>query len=310
MMAVPNRRPCILVADDDEGMLAALTEWLRQNGYDVVSADHGRSALEVCARGLPDLILLDVSMPFLDGCETCRRIRQTPEGAKVPIIMMTGLCDDRSVDQAFVAGADDYVTKPIHWAVLRQRIRLFMERRQTEETIRHQATFDGLTDLPNRTLFLDRLDHSLSLAHRKQENLAVMFIDLDRFKEVNDTLGHTAGDELLRQVAVRLRQCVRNSDTVARMGGDEFTIILASLTVPMDPETVARKILAALYQPFDLFGTRVVVSGSVGISLFPQDAESLDLLLKWADHAMYAAKRRGRNCFVFFNDRRGKIENA
>ena len=181
-------------------MMSALTVFLKQNGYDVMEAMDGQHALNLFTQAPPNLVLLDIDMPIMDGYTACQALRNCPCSAQVPIIMMTGLSDSQSVDHAFASGADDYVTKPIHWAVLRQRIRMLIERRKAEETIQHQATFDGLTDLPNRVLFMDRLDHAISLAHRNQGNFAVMFIDLDRFKEINDTLGHASGDELLRQV--------------------------------------------------------------------------------------------------------------
>lgn len=295
------RNPLILVADDDAYMLAIMIRTLKKNGYDLIEAQDGQEAVDLFVRCNPDMVLLDVSMPVMDGFVACATIRKLPGGACVPILMLTGLSDDQSVDEAFAVGANDYVTKPIHWAVLRQRIRLFMERRQAEATIRYQATFDTLTDIPNRNLFMDRLERAISLARRNQEHLAVLFIDLDRFKEVNDTLGHAAGDELLRQVARRLKACVRQSDTVARMGGDEFTMLLSSISSPTDPETVAGKVLSSLAQPFDLHGHVATISGSVGIARFPQDSDTLEILLKYADHAMYGAKKQGKNCFMFFN---------
>ncbi|MEO5349873.1 MAG: diguanylate cyclase [Magnetococcus sp. YQC-3] len=295
------KSPLILVADDDAFMLAVMTRALQKDGYEVIGTQDGQGAVAAFVQSQADMVLLDVSMPVMDGFVACETIRKLPGGARVPILMLTGLSDDQSVEQAFAVGADDYVTKPIHWAVLRQRIRLFMERRRAEAIIRYQATFDTLTDLPNRNLFMDRLERAIALARRNQEHLAVLFIDLDRFKEINDTLGHAAGDELLRQVARRLKECVRQSDTVARMGGDEFTMILSSLSLPMDPEMVAGKVLSSLSQPFALHGHLATISGSVGIALFPQDSDTLEILLKYADHAMYGAKKQGKNCFLFFN---------
>ncbi|MBF0162073.1 MAG: diguanylate cyclase [Magnetococcales bacterium] len=282
-------------------MLSLIIRVLKKDGYDVIGTQDGQEAVDLFVQNQPDMLLLDVSMPVMDGFAVCETIRKLPSGARVPIVMLTGLSDDQSVDQAFAAGADDYVTKPIHWAVLRQRIRLFMERRRAEAIILYQATFDTLTELPNRNLFMDRLERAIALARRNQEQLAVLFIDLDRFKEVNDTWGHAAGDELLRQTARRLKECVRQSDTVARMGGDEFTMLLPGVSFPADPEMVARKILFSLSQPFDLHGHISVISGSVGIALFPQDSDTLQTLLKYADHAMYEAKRQGKNGFLFFH---------
>ncbi|MBF0179179.1 MAG: EAL domain-containing protein [Magnetococcales bacterium] len=172
--------------------------------------------------------------------------------------------------------------------------------RRQEEEIRHQANYDTLTGLPNRALFLDRLNREIIRAKRTQTRVALMFIDLDRFKWVNDTLGHAAGDDLLRQVAQRLQNSVRKSDTVARLGGDEFTVILPDMARGPFAERVAAEILLQLVQPFMLMGQEAFISGSVGVTICPDDATELDDLLKNADTAMYRAKGDGRNAYRFY----------
>ncbi|MEO5362187.1 MAG: EAL domain-containing protein [Magnetococcus sp. DMHC-8] len=174
------------------------------------------------------------------------------------------------------------------------------QRKQHEERIQHQANYDGLTGLPNRTLFLDRLQRELVRAQRQDHRVALMFIDLDRFKWVNDTLGHAAGDELLREVSSRLQSCLRKSDTVARMGGDEFTAILPDMARGPFAERVAGEVLSQLVAPFTLCGQEVSISGSIGIAIYPDDAATLDELLRNADTAMYRAKSAGRNGYRFF----------
>ncbi len=173
-------------------------------------------------------------------------------------------------------------------------------RKQSEERIRHQANYDALTSLPNRTLFLDRLNREIIRARRQDSRVALMFIDLDRFKWVNDTLGHAAGDKLLQDVSQRLQSCLRKSDTVARLGGDEFTAILPDMAQGPFAERVASEILTQLATPFDLDGQEANISGSVGITVYPDDADNLDGLLKNADTAMYRAKSDGRNAYRFF----------
>ena len=163
------------------------------------------------------------------------------------------------------------------------------------------AHYDSLTNLPNRALFLDLLRQVLQLAKRDKRNVALMFLDLDRFKSVNDTLGHHAGDLLLQQVATRLKECVRDSDTVARIGGDEFTVLLPEIAESGDAAHVAEKIIAAFDTPFDLDGHVVHSSTSVGIAIFPNNASDEEEILKRADEAMYKAKEGGRNRFVFFD---------
>jgi diguanylate cyclase (GGDEF)-like protein/PAS domain S-box-containing protein len=175
------------------------------------------------------------------------------------------------------------------------------DRKRAEEVISYQAYHDILTDLPNRILFKDRLGLAVIQAKRKQTELAVMFIDLDRFKLVNDTLGHVKGDELLQQVAGRLKECLRKGDTLARQGGDEFTIVLPELRERDDARAVADKFLECLHLPFDLDGHEVHISASIGIAIYPGHGESIDELLRHADIAMYQVKGQGKNGHAFYD---------
>ena len=177
------------------------------------------------------------------------------------------------------------------------------DQKRAKETIWQQANFDTLTGLPNRSMFRDRLEHEIQLAARDKRQLALMFLDLDQFKEVNDTLGHDIGDCLLKQAAERLVQCVRGIDTVARIGGDEFTVILGHLVDTAIVERVSRDIVRTLSEPFQVAQNTIYVSASIGITLFPEDAGDADALIKNADQAMYAAKNAGRNQFHYFTHR-------
>jgi diguanylate cyclase (GGDEF)-like protein len=170
-----------------------------------------------------------------------------------------------------------------------------VERKRTEGRLQHAALHDPLTGLPNRALFHDRLQNALALARRNRGRLALLFIDLDLFKSVNDTFGHAAGDVLLQEVGRRLRTCVRESDTVARLGGDEFLVLLTGMAYPKRTVAVAGKIRACLAQPFDVGEARVTVSPSIGIAAYPEHASDHEALLRYADEAMYEAKRRGGN---------------
>ena len=174
------------------------------------------------------------------------------------------------------------------------------ERKSIEEAVWHRANYDFLTDLPNRSLFRDRLEQQVMLSERTGKSAALFFIDLDNFKETNDTLGHDAGDALLKQAAIRIRSCVRQNDTVARIGGDEFTVILADFDEINDVNIVANKVLNVLAKPFLISGKMISISGSIGISILPQDATDPELLINNADQAMYMAKNDGRNNFKFF----------
>ncbi|MHB8137799.1 MAG: PAS domain-containing protein [Smithellaceae bacterium] len=200
--------------------------------------------------------------------------------------------------EASVTLKKDSSGKPIGFEGM---VRDVTERKQIEEQIRHLATHDVLTDLPTMRLAKDRLKMAISLAKRNKTMMAVMFIDLDGFKDVNDTLGHDAGDYVLKQVADRLLSCVRSSDTVARVGGDEFLIIANGIHVPQNAEQIAKKLINNVSQPINFNGGQAVVGASIGIALCPNDGQDMDQLIKQADDAMYKIKKTGKNGFCFIN---------
>ena len=178
-------------------------------------------------------------------------------------------------------------------------------RRSAEQRIAQLAHFDMLTQLPNRALFYDRLAQATARAKRYSQRFAVLFLDLDGFKQINDEFGHQAGDNLLKIVATRLTENARDMDTVARVGGDEFIFILNNIDDPQNAVLVAGKILDALARPFAVSGNRCSIGCSVGISIFPDDSDDTDVLVKMADNAMYLAKKSGRNKYQFYNAQPG-----
>lgn len=174
------------------------------------------------------------------------------------------------------------------------------QRKKSEEELLHLANFDSLTELPNRSLFLDRLEQGFGRTKRQKSQLGLLYIDLDRFKKINDSFGHTTGDTLLISVAERLCQCIRVSDTACRLGGDEFTIILPEIQDISDAGKVAEKIITIMDEPFNIDGHEINISPSIGVSIYPDDAEDIESLLKNADSAMYHAKSRGRNNYQYY----------
>ena len=435
-------RPLALVVDDELVVRIVVREVLELSGHEVCEAENGPQALERFIEYRPDIVLLDIMMPGMDGFTACAQLRDLVGGSRVPILIMTALDDTESIATAYERGATDFITKPLNPTILSHRVKYMFrssqtldalrksesrlglaqriakignwewrpdinrftaspelcrligirpqdfdgtldsflhvvhaedrervdvalkqilterkpcdidhrivlphgadfavhlqaeavfddqlqaltiigtaqditDRKQSEREIYRLAYFDSLTGLANRVLFKDRLTQALAHASRYHSTLAVLFLDLDRFKVINDTLGHNIGDLLLKQVAGRLTESVRHSDSVsrsvdkeenhslARLGGDEFTVLLTNLRDVQDAGTVARRIVEAMANPFLIEGREIFVTISVGIAIFPVDGESIDALLKNADSAMYHAKEKGRNNFQFYSN--------
>jgi len=289
----------VLVVDDDRSTRSALRYTLLRDGFRVAEAENGAQALHMLKRIQPDVILMDAVMPVMDGFTACARMQKIPNLQNIPVLMITGLDDNLSVEKAFAAGASDYFPKPIHFAVVPKRVRRIVEAKRAERRVRELAFNDSLTGLPNRTMFFDQLKRCIEQAQRGGEGAAVLFLDLDRFKYVNDTLGHDVGDQLLIAVARRIQRSVRVVDCVARLGGDEFTVVLADVATADIPTSVAKKICQSLSKAFLITSHRITVSASIGISLYPQDGTDVGTLLQHADAAMYRAKKANSG-YMFF----------
>lgn len=289
----------VLIADDDRSLRVGLKQALGSDGLTIREAENGEQAIAICRREIPDLILMDAVMPETDGFSACKQIRSMPQGVDVPILMITGLEDEVSVARAFSSGATDYIPKPVNFSVLRQRVSRLLENSKNARHIKQLAYQDPLTGLPNRTHLMQNLRHMISRASLKKENLAVLFMDLDRFKLINDSMGHDTGDLLLKAVAERIKGCIRDQDVVARLGGDEFTVILEGIPSADVATQVAGKICHALRNPFVFLKQKMFVSSSIGVSIYPDHGEDVSSLLKHADTAMFRAKERGDGYCVY-----------
>lgn len=433
-MPLPTERVArVLIVDDDAVLRMLAQEALSHFALTVIEADCGEAALLLLQSDLvPDLVLLDVEMPGMDGFEVCRQIRQRFDAVSLPIMMITGSDDTASVARAYEVGATDFVAKPVNWPILGHRVRSLLrstelaqsfrrlqrkqsglleavpdmmfvldreyiyrdfkagtgvspyvppesflgkaihdvlpyeeaismeytidrvfetnalitqaytltmdgeprhyearfarcgmdevlavvrditQHRRNEEHIRHLAYYDSLTGMPNRQHFHELLETAMVEAQLANTRLALMFLDLDGFKRINDTLGHDVGDKLLQSVAERLREHLRNSDRVllspgskrkvaniARLGGDEFTMLIHGVE-PEAMAEIAQRICRALEEPFLCADNEVAVTTSIGIAIFPEDGHDASSLLKHADRAMYHAKEQGRNNWQFF----------
>lgn len=300
----------VLVAEDDPVSAKLLESMLTKWGYDPVMTRDGNEAWNVLQDANPPrLAIIDWMMPGMDGVTICNKIRLAGNKPYIYAILLTARGRQQDIRDGLDAGADDYVVKPFDPNELKARlqngvriIELQGALEYTKEALREQATRDPLTGLPNRTMLHESLEQSINNAVRNGEMLAVIYLDLDNFKFVNDTLGHTFGDTLLMAVGERLRKCLRFGDTLARMGGDEFTIVTPGISKPEDAITVARKILNTLINSFNISEHEIFVSASIGITIFPLDGSDADTLIRNADSAMYRAKEIGKNNFHLFTE--------
>jgi diguanylate cyclase (GGDEF)-like protein len=298
--------PLVLVVDDDEVFRLVARSYLEDAGFRVEEAVNGASAVERFAAHEPDIVLLDIVMPDMDGFTTCSALRALPGGLRTPIVMMTSVDDRESIERAYEVGATDFIVKPINSFILKHRLQHILR------ASRYLVHFDGVTGLPKRDLFLERLEMAISSARRNDRYVAVLFLDLDDFRRFNDTLGHQLGDEILRRVADRLGElrvddfCARQdgaSDSphpVARFGGDEFMVLLPDIRDEGDVANVALRVNESLSRPFQVGCEEVCVTASIGISAFPLDGSDPQLLLERAELAMNHAKRSGRGGFQFY----------
>lgn len=430
---IRDHQALALIADDDATMRLLLQQSLEQRDFRVAIAENGEQAIERFIALNPDIVLLDVEMPDMDGFSVCRKLRSLPNGVYTPVVMVTGRDDIDSVNYAYEVGATDFVSKPINWTILGHRMRYVLrsaqafnelnatqarsrallsaipdmifrldgagryldfqpgqsfrpmlpaqefigktirevlpeelaelasqhlkrvissgmgqrfeydivtndvpsyfearmvasgenevltivrditDRKAREQQIHQLAFYDALTGLPNRQLFYEHLQQELRRSDRDKAAMAVLFLDLDRFKLINDTLGHSVGDAVLAEVGRRLQQCVRSTDlvsrsihdeavtSVARLGGDEFTILIGSIDDVRDSEPVARRMIEALSEPILVDGRELFITPSIGIATYPVDGADAETLIRNADAAMYKAKDEGRNCIQFYS---------
>lgn len=294
-------RPTVLLIEDNPGDARLIREMLDEGEealFDLETVDRLSLGLERLARGSADLVLLDLSLPDSLGFDTFLKVYA--HSPKVPIIVLTGNDDQKIALSAVKTGAQDYLVKRnLDRELLVRSMQYSIERKRYQEQLEYQANYDVLTGLPNRNLLHDRLRQSV-FAQRYVRSIAVVFIDIDHFKFVNDSLGHNAGDKLLQCVAARLTQTVRDSDTVARLGGDEFILILNDQTGQEVIYRAMQRIISKVAEPIEIGGQELMVTCSAGISLHPQDGPDVETLLKNADAAMYRAKEKGRNNFQFY----------
>jgi diguanylate cyclase (GGDEF)-like protein len=296
------------VVDDHEDNVELLRARLVARGYQVDAAWDGEEALERVHAAPPDLILLDVMMPKIDGIEVVRRLKRDPSLPFIPIIMQTALETTEDKVEGLDAGADDYITKPIDFAELEARVKSLLRIKALQEALarandelRYMSQTDGLTGVDNRRHVEERLTEMFEHAARLNEPLGVAMFDVDHFKSVNDTLGHQAGDAVLKQLAGILRESAREIDRVGRYGGEEFIVILPGSNLE-DAQGFAERVRQAVEaRAFSYPDGTVRRTLSAGVAAWPHpDVRHQEALVKAADDALYVAKETGRNCVVAY----------
>ncbi|MCX7627880.1 MAG: EAL domain-containing protein [Methylophilaceae bacterium] len=293
----------LLLIEDHPGDIRLVQEILDAEGaeqFALITANCLEEAVAMLQRLKADVILLDLQLPDGTGLDSLLRIQAV--APDVPIVVMSNIADEQLALQSVQRGAQDFLVKNhVNEHLLLRALRYAMERKRLEEQLYKLAHQDSLTGLANRKLFYDRLKTALATARRHELPLALLLLDINDFKPINDTHGHQAGDQLLQEVARRITECVREADCVARIGGDEFTLILADIREAGDAAAAARKILSQFERPFSIQGRELTVHASIGISLYPDDAAHLEDLVRAADTAMYRAKKEGGNAYSFYS---------
>ena len=292
----------VLLVEDNPGDARLVREMLVEvnaSEFVLTHVNNLGDALDALKCTSFDVMLLDLSLPDAHGLEAVNRVLNT--APTQPIVILSGNQDSELAVEAVQYGAQDYLVKGQgDGNLLTRSLRYAIERKRTEERLAYLAKYDPLTGLPNRALFQDRMMAAMRHAERHDRVAVLMFLDLDHFKDINDTLGHSAGDDLLKDVASRLQACVRDEDTIARLGGDEFTVILQDINHRKDAAPIAEKILAALSSPFILHNEEVFVTVSIGIAAYPSCGTNAETLVQNADTALYRAKSEGRNNYKYF----------
>jgi diguanylate cyclase (GGDEF)-like protein len=308
----------ILIVDDTKANLVALQVLLKPIQADIVIAESGEQALLAAEENEEHiaLILLDVQMPVMDGFEVARLLQQNENTRSIPIIFITANQDDGQIEEAYLSGAVDYIQKPIRKTALISKVRVFLDlwqlrhgleleveqRRVAEHRVEHLATHDPLTNLPNRRGLYEELSELIYRSQRYKYSSAVIYVDLDGFKYVNDHFGHEAGDRLLTQVAANFKAIVRQTDSVARIGGDEFIVLITDIDGETSLITKIENLLNEASRPLEFKGHKISIGASVGIALYPDHGDDAETLLHHADQAMYQAKNQGKNTFRFFTE--------
>jgi diguanylate cyclase (GGDEF)-like protein len=291
----------VLLIEDNIADTILTKRMLEKQGgarFRVACAGSLTKGINIAEKGV-DVVLLDLNLPDSAGEETFLKLElMMPD---IPVVVLSDFGDESTSVGIVQKGAQDYLIKgKVDAAVLVRTLLFAIERKKAAESIKKLAFYDALTGLPNRILFTDRFNLAMAENRRNPGKIALVMLDMDHFKEINDNLGHDAGDSLLKDASQRILNILRETDTACRLGGDEFALMITGAPDKDRVQEIAGRILDALRSPFDLHGIKQSVTASLGISLYPDDGELLKTLIERADIAMYEAKKAGRNSYQFY----------
>jgi len=301
----------VLYVEDCKDAQEHMKMILEDSVKEFYQAFNGEEGIHVYEEKRPDIILTDINMPYLDGLEMASRIREND--SKIPIVIMSAFDDKNSLHKAIKIKVDCFIPKPIDIDLLENGLKAIAKKLQYKrdsELIRtnerdklyNLAHFDILTNVSNRLYFDTKIEQVLSKANRDKSFVTLFYIDLDNFKTINDTYGHKAGDEILKSFTKNIKSIIRVEDTLSRLGGDEFTLIVEGVEDRKSLDLLANKVLNAASTSIFFNGENINVTCSIGISSFPKDSDSKEELIHWADVAMYKAKESGKSDFIYFED--------
>lgn len=311
----------ILIIDDEEEVRSILVALLEAAEFEVFQAANGLSGVRLAREHFPDLILCDVNMPRLDGYGVLKELREDPSTTAIPFIFLSGKGEREEMRFGMDLGADDYLSKPFRRTELLRAIDARLakqaalirhfdsELKLAEEKLNYALHYDALTGLPNRLTLRERLNQ-VCLQTPAKQNVAILSFGLDRFKRINETMGYAAGDALLRLVAERIMRCISSRDTAARLNADQFAMILAGITHKGAIEDLARSLLEAVSEPFNIEGSDIFTTASIGVTFYPTDGSDIDHLIKNAEAAMHHAKEQGGNSFKLYSAEIQKMSAA
>lgn len=290
MKEIKEKEPLILVVDDFKATQFMVKTVLKRYHYQVISASNGEEALSLFLENSPDVILMDIEMPVMDGLTACSRLKRLPGGQETPVLIFTGMEDPTAVERSFEAGADDFITKPLNWEEMVHRIKRLLHLKEMHEKIQFQAYYDELTGLPNRLLFKDRLSMATRVAYKENTKLSVVLVNIKGLKYINDAFGYDRGDGLLVEVSECLRRTTYDGVTLSRLGGDHFALFLEDTENGEAAIRLVDSLLEEFKKPYIVDEQEVKINCQIGIALYPNDGQDDQTLLMSAETAMYRAK--------------------